>query len=127
MTIVTCAIIENNGKILIARRAKDQKLAGKWEFPGGKVENGESPEECLKRELKEEFGIQGEVGEFITSSEYHYDHISIELLAFHTTYLSGSFTLVDHDKIAWVKPEDLVDYDLAEADVPIAENLINNQ
>ncbi len=62
MTTVTCAIIEREGKILIARRAADQKLAGKWEFPGGKVEAGESPEECLKRELEEEFGIQVEVG-----------------------------------------------------------------
>ena len=83
LTTVTCAIIENEGKILIARRAADQKLAGKWEFPGGKVEDGESPEECLKRELEEEFGIQVEVGEFITSNNHHYDHISIELLAFH--------------------------------------------
>ena len=62
MTSVTCAILEKNGKILIARRAPDQKLDGKWEFPGGKVEDGESPAECLKRELAEEFGIQAEVG-----------------------------------------------------------------
>lgn len=62
LTTVPCAIIEKDGKILIARRAADQKLAGKWEFPGGKVEEGESPEECLKRELEEEFGIQDEVG-----------------------------------------------------------------
>ncbi len=62
MITVTCAICEKDKKILIARRAADQKLAGKWEFPGGKVEDGESPEECLKRELEEEFGIQAEVG-----------------------------------------------------------------
>jgi len=104
MTIVTCAIIENSGQILIARRASDQKLAGKWEFPGGKVEDGESSEECLKRELEEEFRIQAEVGEFIARNKHHYDHISIELLAFHATYVSGSFTLVDHDRIEWVKP-----------------------
>ncbi len=67
MISVTCAIIENGGKILIARRAADQKLAGKWEFPGGKVADGESPEECLKRELEEEFGIQADVGELIPS------------------------------------------------------------
>ncbi len=69
MTTVTCAIIEKEGKILLARRAVGQKLAGKWEFPGGKVEDGESPEECLKRELEEEFGIQVEVGAFITSKK----------------------------------------------------------
>lgn len=67
MITVTCAIVENQGKILIARRAEDQKLAGKWEFPGGKVEDGESPEECLKRELNEEFGTnRGVVSHFIT-------------------------------------------------------------
>ena len=69
MTTVTCAIIEKDSKTLIARRAADQKLAGKWEFPGGKIEQGETPEECLKRELEEEFGIQVEVGEFITSGK----------------------------------------------------------
>ena len=72
LTTVTCALIESEGKILIARRAADQKLAGKWEFPGGKVEDKESPEECLKRELEEEFGIQVEVGEFIASNTNHY-------------------------------------------------------
>ena len=123
MTIVTCAIIVKEGKILIARRAVDQKLAGKWEFPGGKVEDGESPEECLKRELAEEFGIQVEVGEYITSSKHQYDHISIELIAFHTKYISGTFTLTDHDKIEWVKPAELLDYDLAKADVPIAQEI----
>ncbi len=123
MITVICAIIQNEGKILIARRAADQRLAGKWEFPGGKVEDGESPEECLKRELEEEFGIQVEVGEFITSNKHHYDHISIELLAFHTKYISGEFTLTDHDTIEWVTPAELLNYDLAEADVPIAEKL----
>lgn len=54
MTTVTCAIIRKTGKVLIARRAAGQKLAGKWEFPGGKIEDGESAEECLKRELEEE-------------------------------------------------------------------------
>ena len=104
MTTVTFAIIEKDGKILIARRAAVQRLAGKWEFPGGKVEIGESPEECLKRELEEEFGIQAEVGEFITSNKHHYDHISIELLTFRVKYISGEFTLSDHDTIEWVNP-----------------------
>ena len=60
MTNVTCAIIEKEGKILIALRAADPKLVGKWEFPGGKLEDGESPEECLKRELEEVLGIQAD-------------------------------------------------------------------
>ena len=125
MPTVTCAIIEKEGKILIARRTADKKLAGKWEFPGGKIEDGESPEECLKRELDEEFGIQTEVGEFITLNKHHYDHISIELMAYRVEYNSGEFTLSDHDAIEWVTPEELLNYDLAEADVPIAKEIIN--
>ena len=123
MITVTCAIIEKDDKILIARRAKGQKQEGKWEFPGGKVEDGESPEACLKRELEEEFSIQTEVGEFICSNKHHYGYISIELLAYRTKYVSGSFTLIDHDEIKWVNPEALLNFDLAEADVPIALKL----
>ena len=123
MTSITCAIIKKEEKILIARRAAGQKLAGKWEFPGGKVEDGESPEECLKRELEEEFGIQVEVREFITSNQHHYDHIDLELIAFRVKYVSGEFTLTDHDIIEWVAPVELLNYDLAAADVPIAKKL----
>ncbi|NOY87642.1 MAG: (deoxy)nucleoside triphosphate pyrophosphohydrolase [Deltaproteobacteria bacterium] len=126
MTIVTCAIIENDGKILIARRALGQKLAGKWEFPGGKVEAGESAEECLKRELAEEFSIQVEVGEFICSNKHHYDHIFIELIAFRTKFISGDFKLTDHNEIQWVKPADLLDYDLSEADILIAREVMDH-
>lgn len=79
----------------------------------------------MKRELEEEFGIQTEVGEFIKSNNHHYDHISIELLAFHATHISGDFILVDHDKVEWVIPEKLLDYDLAAADIPIATTLLS--
>ena len=126
MTVVTCAIIEKDGKILIARRAPGQKLAGKWEFPGGKVEDGESPEECLNRELEEEFGIRTKVGEFITSNKHQYSHISIELVAFQTEYLSGNYILNDHEKIEWVRPDDLLNFDLAEADIPIAREVVDH-
>ena len=81
MKIVTAAIIRSRDKILIARRKKGQKLEGYWEFPGGKIEVDESPQECLCRELHEEFGILSEAGEILTESEYHYDHGSFKLLA----------------------------------------------
>ncbi|EAX47152.1 NUDIX hydrolase [Thermosinus carboxydivorans Nor1] len=64
MKEVTAAIIINDGKVLIAQRAENQKLAGKWEFPGGKIESGETPEECLIREINEELGINIEVNDF---------------------------------------------------------------
>jgi 8-oxo-dGTP diphosphatase len=127
MTKVTCAIIEYKGKILIARRAPDHRLAGKWEFPGGKVKYGETPEECLKRELEEEFGIKVEVGEYISSNRKSFSHISIELMAFQTRYLAGSFILADHDEVKWIKPEELLNYDLTEADVKIARDVMNRR
>jgi len=124
MTKVTAAIIEQNGRVLIARRKKDDPLKDKWEFPGGKIEPGESPEECLKRELHEELGIKAEVGEFICSSTYHYDHISIELLAYRIRGFTGNIVPVDHDEIAWVAPKDLAGYDLPAADRPVIEKLL---
>ena len=79
-TKVTAAILFKNHKILIAQRKATDKLPNKWEFPGGKVEKDENPKECLKREMKEEFGIDVSVGRSLGESVYHYDHISIRLL-----------------------------------------------
>jgi 8-oxo-dGTP diphosphatase len=124
MQIVTAAVIERSGRILIARRKKGDRMEGKWEFPGGKLEGNESPEECLSRELHEEFGIEAEIGDFLLSSPYEYSHLKIELLAFRATYISGDFNLNDHDEIRWVLPSELGRYDLAGADVPVADILM---
>lgn len=67
---VTAAILENDGRILIAQRKSSDHLSGKWEFPGGKIEHGETPEECLARELKEEFDIYVTIGDFLGSIDY---------------------------------------------------------
>ncbi|HOD34797.1 MAG TPA: (deoxy)nucleoside triphosphate pyrophosphohydrolase [Syntrophales bacterium] len=124
MRIVTAAVIEREGKILVARRKKGDRMEGLWEFPGGKLEGSESPEECLKRELHEEFGIEAEIGEFLLSSPYEYPHLKIELLAYRAIYVSGDFKLNDHDEIRWVLPSELRDYNLAGADVPVADILM---
>ncbi|HAY21665.1 MAG TPA: hypothetical protein DCY27_05775 [Desulfobacterales bacterium] len=79
MKNVTAAILINDGKILIAKRGPRDKLPNKWEFPGGKIEHRETPEECLKREMQEEFQIEVMVGEFLGESVYHYNHGSIRL------------------------------------------------
>ena len=120
---VTAAVLERDGKILIARRRKGDYLEDKWEFPGGKIEPLETPEECLRRELLEEFGVEAEIGEFICSSPFEYSHISIELLAYRVTYLSGEFLLHSHAEITWVDPSEFPDYDFAEADKPIVRVL----
>jgi 8-oxo-dGTP diphosphatase len=124
--IVIAAIIERDGRILIARRKRGKEHTGNWEFPGGTLEKGETHEQCLKRELQEELAIMVEVGDLFCSSEYSYTpDWTIKLLAYRTTVISGIFNLSDHEEIRWVKAADLANYDFPEADMPIIEKLIN--
>jgi 8-oxo-dGTP diphosphatase len=124
MKTVTAAILVHEGKILIARRGKGDRLAGKWEFPGGTVEEGETPEVCLRRELKEEFDIEIEVGLFIGESVYHYGHGSIRLLGFLSRWCSGRLICRVHDRYAWVLVLQLREYEFSPADVPFVEGLL---
>jgi 8-oxo-dGTP diphosphatase len=97
------------------------KHAGKWEFPGGKMEQDENAEQCLSREIKEEFSINITVNEFFAESIHEYEHAKIRLLAYRITWVSGKMALKDHDRIAWVSPDKLLEYDLLPADIPIAQ------
>ena len=123
MKKVTAAVIERDGKILIARRKAGDSQAGKWEFPGGKLEPGETPEACLKRELQEELGIETEVGEFFCSSRFVYPHIAVELIVYRTSYVSGEVALHDHDRVKWVSPMALNEIEFSEADRPVVRRL----
>ena len=123
MVIVTAAVIEKEGRILIARRKKGWRHAGKWEFPGGKIEPGETPEECLRRELREELAIEAEIGEFVCSSTYAYSHATIQLLVYRASHVSGEFTLHDHQEMRWVLPDELLQYEFPEADKPVVDRL----
>ena len=116
---VTAAVIERDGKILIARRAAAKHLGGKWEFPGGKLEPGETPEACLVRELEEEFGVKTEIGKFIAENIFDYGTRTIRLLGYEVKYISGNFKLNDHDEIAWITRNEFKNYDFAPADLPI--------
>ena len=120
---VTAAVLERDGRILIARRGKGDPLEGKWEFPGGKMEPGESPEACLRRELREELGIETRIGPYLGTSHFAYVHASIELVAYRATFVSGELELREHQEVAWIPSEELLAYDLAEADIPIARML----
>ena len=123
MTKVAAAVIERNGAYLIARRAPGQAHAGRWEFPGGKLEPGETAEACLERELAEEFGVRARAERFLLSSTYTYPDDAVQLLAYETSLLSDTFHLRVHDRIEWVRPWELLRYDLLPADIPIAECL----
>jgi 8-oxo-dGTP diphosphatase len=119
MIQVTAALIEDNDKVLIARRKQGKAMAGFWEFPGGKIEAGETPEQCLARELFEEFGVRAEIGVFVAESIYSYPNITIRLLAYTAKIEKGEFQLQDHDKIEWVSYNQIKNYQLAPADLPI--------
>lgn len=115
---VTAAILIKGSKVLIAQRKSTAHQAGKWEFPGGKIEPGETPEACLRRELQEEFGIDTQIGQFLAESVFHYEEISIRLLAYQATLIEGRLEPNDHDAIAWVAPHQMDPYEFAPADLP---------
>ena len=121
--LVTAAIIEQEGRVLIAKRRPGKHMGSRWEFPGGKIEPGESPEESLARELLEELGVQARIGEFLCSCSYEGDGVSLELLVYRARIISGMPRLLEHQEIHWVRPEDLLSYDLADSDRKVVENL----
>ena len=123
MITVIAGIIELNGKILIAQRKADDHLAFKWEFPGGKLEVGETPEQCIVRELHEELGIRTHCGNLVGRSIWSYQGVSLELCAYQVNYILGDFVLHDHAAIRWVTVSELDTYDFAEADLPIVQKI----
>ena len=124
---VTAAIIESGDKILIAQRKSEDDLFGElWEFPGGKIEDGETPEECMARELKEELEIEVEVGMLITSNKHRYPNGIYELLAYKVEHISGNFVLNDHDKVKWITIDEISKYDFPPANTPIINYLKNS-
>lgn len=126
MITVTAAIIEKEGSIFVARRKPGSHLAGYWEFPGGKLEPGESEKQCLARELLEEFGIECEVGEFIKESVYDYGSKIIQLRAYRVRHLRGTYQYRDHDKMGWLTVEELPSLKWAPADIPLVEKLLED-
>ena len=116
---VAAGIIVENNKVLAARRKPGLHLAGFWEFPGGKIEQGESPEQCLERELREKFGVGTQVTDYIGENIHSYDDKTIRLIAYQVEHLSGDFQLRDHDKIQWVAIPELDSLVWAEADIPL--------
>ncbi|MEA1961327.1 MAG: (deoxy)nucleoside triphosphate pyrophosphohydrolase [Bacillota bacterium] len=120
---VVAAILIHNKRVLIAQRAKADDLAGFWEFPGGKIENGETPEEALGRELNEEFNIDIEVGEFLGSSVFNYLKGTIRLLAYFCKWSGGEIQSTVHQDYTWAAVGDLDQYTFASADRPLVERL----
>nr|WP_162249091.1 8-oxo-dGTP diphosphatase MutT [Mesorhizobium sp. Root157] len=126
LLVTACALIDTDGRVLIAQRPEGKQLAGLWEFPGGKVEKGETPEECLVRELREELGIETKIACLapLTFASHSYDdfHLLMPL------YVCRRFTGIPQPKEAqtlkWVKPRQLRDYPMPPADAPLIPFLI---
>jgi 8-oxo-dGTP diphosphatase len=125
MKRVVAAIIENDGKVLVARRKAGQSHAHMWEFPGGKIEPGETPEQSLSREIWEELGMEISVGEFCASNVFPYKDFTIELLAYWARPLhTQTPTLSVHDEVQYALPEELAHFNLTLADIPIMETVV---
>ena len=123
--LVAAAVIERDGRILIGKRKRNSYLGGKWEFPGGKAKEHETPEACLRRELLEELGIEARIGELICMNHDVRDsRFPVYLAVYRAVHLSGEIQLNDHEEIRWVLPEELSAYDFLEADIPVIEKIL---
>ena len=122
MIKVVAALICKDNKILIARRATgDPNVLGKWEFPGGKVEANESEEAAIEREIKEEFEMDIKAIRFLTNNVCEYPSKTIDLRLYECKYLSSEFHLHDHSEYVFVDKNEIINYDLCPADIPLAE------
>jgi len=121
LLVAAAALIDTDGRVLICQRPQGKQLAGLWEFPGGKVEAGESPEDCLIRELNEELGIVARrdcLASFVFASHAYEDfHLLMPLYLLRRW--DGQVTRKEHDALAWVKPVQLFDYPMPPADEPL--------
>lgn len=118
---VVGAVIVRDGLILCAQRGSGGKLPGLWEFPGGKIEPGETAPEALKREIIEELRCQVSVGQEITSTTHEYDFGVVVLTTFHCEIVGGEPQPSEHDALAWLLPGDLHAVEWAPADIPAVE------
>ena len=127
VVLVTCALIFLDEKVLCAQRSGKMILPGLWEFPGGKIEKGESPEECLVREIKEELAISIQISGALKPNDHSYSKGKvIRLMPFVCTWQSGEINLLEHQQVKWVGKDKLKSLTWAPADIPIVDGLTEN-
>lgn len=124
---VVGAVLERDGLILAAQRSNTMSLPGMWEFPGGKIEAGESPEQALRRELSEELHCLAEVGAHVETTEHDYDFGTVILSTYYCTLTEGEPELTEHSAIAWVATSDLMNYNWAPADIPAVHKIVRDR
>jgi 8-oxo-dGTP diphosphatase len=124
LRFVAAALIVRGGEVLIGQRRPDQPMALQWEFPGGKIESGESPEQALARELEEELGIQAVIGPRVTHIRHNYRHGgAVDLLFFAVHEFAGEVQNRIYHEVRWTKLEDLTTYDFLAADRGLIRDL----
>ncbi len=121
---VVTGLIRKNGKVLLGQRPKGETLAGAWEFPGGKIEQGESPQVALHRELVEELGVDAEVGSLKLAHTHSYGERGVLLLFYEVLFWKGEPKTIYHDDLRWVEPEELGRIQIPEANRNILTQLI---
>lgn len=125
MIEVTAAIIMDQQCVLIAQKESTHKLAGLWEFPGGKIEPGETPEACLERELAEELGIAIEITGFFGEYIFPLETAVLHLRGYQARVIGGVLTLHEHDDARWVSVDDLQQYSFVPSDMGFVERLVS--
>ncbi|TSI11807.1 (deoxy)nucleoside triphosphate pyrophosphohydrolase [Lysinibacillus sp. BW-2-10] len=125
---VVGAIIENENKeIFCALRGPDMSLANYWEFPGGKIESGETPEKALVREIKEEFNCVIEVDKKVEDTTYEYEEVVVRLETYKATLVQGQPVALEHAEVRWVPREEIEKLNFASADIPAVKKISRNQ
>jgi 8-oxo-dGTP diphosphatase len=122
---VTCAIIEQNGLVLAAQRSAVSSMPLQWEFPGGKIHPGETPEDCLRRELVEELGIDIGIRQALPIARHRYPGFIITLYPFICVIQSGEPILREHAAVQWLKPGDLASLNWSEADIAVLHSYLS--
>lgn len=120
---VVAGIIKRENQVLLGLRPENKSLPGLWEFPGGKIEFGESPEQALNRELKEELDIDAEIGELKLATSHNYGDVGVLILFFEVVYWKGQPKAVHHSDIKWTPVCDLRDTDLPEANRRVLDKI----
>ncbi|MFD1199097.1 (deoxy)nucleoside triphosphate pyrophosphohydrolase [Brucella gallinifaecis] len=125
--VAACALVDADGRVLLAQRPEGKALAGLWEFPGGKVESGETPEETLIRELQEEIGVTTKVDCLapLTFASYSYDNFHLLMPLYVCRRFEGVAQGLEGQALKWVRPKDMRDYPMPPADEPLIPFLID--